>query len=86
MGFAGVWPFVFYDVYDGYEGTVAHELEHIKQQVREPFSFHVKYLWYNFKYGYKKNPYEIEARVAEKAFRIDKKLEENRVKRWGKDK
>lgn len=39
-----------------------HEHCHIKQVLREGrLKFIVKYLYYNIKYGYKNNPYEIEA-------------------------
>ena len=40
-----------------------HELEHVYQIEREGFiKFHLKYLYYLIRYGYKKNPYEIAAR------------------------
>ena len=39
-----------------------HEHCHIKQVRREGrLKFIIKYLYYNIKYGYKNNPYEIEA-------------------------
>ena len=39
-----------------------HELEHIYQQTREGiFKFYLKYFWYSLRYGYKKNPFELEA-------------------------
>lgn len=44
--------------------TITHELEHIRQQWREPIIFYFKYIYYHFKYGYKQNPYEIAARKA----------------------
>lgn len=43
-----------------------HETCHIEQVKREGrFKFVCKYLWFNIKYGYRNNPYEIEARGAE---------------------
>lgn len=43
-----------------------HEHCHIKQVRREGrLKFIIKYLYYNIKYGYKNNPYEIEARSKE---------------------
>lgn len=43
-----------------------HEACHIEQVKREGrFKFICKYLWFNIKYGYRNNPYEIEARGAE---------------------
>ena len=39
-----------------------HELCHIEQVKKEGrLKFIVKYLFYNIKYGYKNNPYEVEA-------------------------
>lgn len=41
---------------------LAHELIHVKQINREGIpKFSVKYLYFWFKYGYRKNPYEVEA-------------------------
>ena len=40
-----------------------HERQHVEQMRRDGrFLFTVKYLYFQLKYGYKKNPYEIEAR------------------------
>lgn len=40
-----------------------HELEHCYQQMRDGvFFFYLKYFYYQVRYGYQKNPYEIEAR------------------------
>jgi hypothetical protein len=36
-----------------------HEAEHKKQWRREGWKFPFKYLWYQFRYGYQKNPYEV---------------------------
>ena len=44
-----------------------HELKHIEQINNEgKLKFLFKYTWYLIKHGYKNNPYEIEARLAEK--------------------
>lgn len=44
----------------------AHEVAHIEQVVAEGrIKFVVKYLWYNIRYGYYNNPYEVAARKAE---------------------
>jgi hypothetical protein len=69
-GFGGVWPFVFYqkDKAPYEQGVIVHELEHIKQQVREPFTFHKNYFKFQNEVGYKKNPYEIEARKVQAAY------------------
>lgn len=43
-----------------------HEACHIKQVKKEGrLKFIIKYLFYNIKYGYKNNPYEVEARSKE---------------------
>lgn len=43
-----------------------HELVHIEQVRREGrIKFICKYLFYNMKYGYYNNPYEVEARKGE---------------------
>lgn len=43
-----------------------HELKHIEQMKREGIlRFMVKYNYYWLRYGYKNNPYEVEARLAE---------------------
>ena len=40
-----------------------HERQHIEQMKRDGrFAFTLKYLFFQFRYGYKNNPYEIEAR------------------------
>lgn len=41
---------------------IKHELVHIEQIDREgAIKFSVKYLWYLLRYGYRSNPYEVEA-------------------------
>lgn len=43
--------------------TVAHELVHVEQIERHGFvKFYLKYFFYLLRYGYKKNPFEVEAR------------------------
>ena len=43
-----------------------HEEKHKEQWRRDGwFKFAIKYLYYQIKYGYKGNPYELEARNAE---------------------
>ncbi len=46
-----------------------HELKHVEQYKKfGTFGFLARYLWYSLKYGYYKNPLEIEARNAELDF------------------
>ena len=48
------------------ERLIKHELEHLEQMKRDgKFRFAFQYLWRSFRYGYRNNPYEIEAREAE---------------------
>lgn len=46
-----------------------HELAHIEQYKKHGvLKFLTLYIWYSIKYGYYKNPFEVEAREKEKAF------------------
>jgi hypothetical protein len=43
-----------------------HEMAHIEQMKRDGrFMFLVKYFYYLARYGYRQNPYEVEARAKE---------------------
>ena len=43
--------------------TLRHELQHAYQIVRDGLvRFTLKYFYYRWRYGYKDNPYEVEAR------------------------
>jgi hypothetical protein len=45
---------------------IKHENRHKEQYAKEGvLKFAVKYIWYSIRYGYKANPYEIDARQAE---------------------
>ena len=56
------WPFIFIDDKSD-KGLLAHEKVHIDQQLRGwLIGFYIKYLYYNIRYGYWDNPYEVEAR------------------------
>jgi len=39
----------------------AHELTHVRQFWSHPLTFHARYLWWLWRYGYRNNPYEREA-------------------------
>ena len=43
-----------------------HELAHVRQWQRAPLTFPLRYAWQHLKHGYRDNPYEVEARAAEK--------------------
>ncbi|HEX7117354.1 MAG TPA: DUF4157 domain-containing protein [Longimicrobiales bacterium] len=42
-----------------------HELTHVRQWQRDRLGFALRYAWNHFRYGYRDNPYEVEARAAE---------------------
>lgn len=42
-----------------------HELAHVQQWRRYPFTFPARYIFNFIRYGYEANPYEVEARAAE---------------------
>ncbi|HEX6306722.1 MAG TPA: DUF4157 domain-containing protein [Longimicrobiales bacterium] len=48
------------------ERLLRHELEHVRQWRRAPLTFPLRYLWQHLRYGYRDNPYEVEARAAER--------------------
>lgn len=57
--------YVLDDWQDDY-GLQVHELAHINQIRRDgAMLFTLKYLWWQLRYGYYNNPYEVEARKIE---------------------
>lgn len=42
-----------------------HELVHVRQWQARPLAFPALYVWNHLRYGYRDNPYEVEARQAE---------------------
>jgi hypothetical protein len=42
-----------------------HELVHVAQWEAHPWTFLIRYAWNHLRHGYTRNPYEIEARLAE---------------------
>jgi uncharacterized protein DUF4157 len=55
-----------------------HELAHVRQWRERPFSFPLRYVLRHLQHGYECNPYEVEARAAEKAGRGEVKPEEGK--------
>lgn len=43
-----------------------HELAHVAQWRRRPLTFPLRYTWQHLRHGYSGNPYEREARAAER--------------------
>ena len=61
-----VYPFIFIKkkerTPDEYRTLLEHEKIHIRQQLKGwIIGFYVSYFYYSWKYGYKENPYEVEA-------------------------
>lgn len=48
---------------------VCHEMQHVAQFLRQPFTFWFRYLVELARHGYRNNRYEIEAREVESAVR-----------------
>jgi hypothetical protein len=44
-----------------------HELAHVRQWQARPLTFPLHYVWCHLRHGYRDNPYEVEARLAERA-------------------
>lgn len=69
LGWTSFWNTVYYQnqTLTKNKRLVRHELQHIEQMKRlGKFKFAMLYTYYNLKYGYYNNPFEIEARKAEK--------------------
>lgn len=47
------------------EALLRHELAHVRQWRERPWTFAVRYAVQHLRYGYRDNPYEVEARKAE---------------------
>jgi hypothetical protein len=76
-----IYPFMLFkrDQKDIDDRLFRHELEHIYQVQKYGWiKFYVTYIWYNIRYGYRENPYEVVAREA-----ADAPLTED--ERWLKD-
>jgi hypothetical protein len=55
------WGVVYYEA-PLTDDVVEHETVHHQQRLRDgAVLFTVKYLWWTLRYGYRKNPYEVEA-------------------------
>lgn len=56
-----IYNLIFLGCYVNKRDILLHEITHF-HQFRGDKWFPIKYLWYNVKYGYWNNPYEIQAR------------------------
>jgi len=50
-----------------------HELVHVRQFWSQPLTFHARYLWRLWKYGYHDNPYEVEAYATQRLLMEEEK-------------
>ena len=68
-GWASFWRTIY--VLPGHEGNarlIRHEQAHLEQIERDGrVRFAVRYTWWLARYGYWRNPYEVEARAAEQS-------------------
>ena len=48
------------------QALVRHELAHVRQWQANPWTFPVRYALNHLRYGYRNNPYEVEARQSER--------------------
>lgn len=66
-GWTSFWNVIY--LAPGYETNAAlirHERKHLEQMARDgKIVFALKYLYWLIRYGYRNNPYEVEARAAE---------------------
>ncbi|MGH7466440.1 MAG: hypothetical protein ACRENP_00490 [Longimicrobiales bacterium] len=46
-------------------GLLRHELAHVQQWRAQPLTFPLRYVLHHLRYGYQRNPYEVEARAHE---------------------
>lgn len=66
-GWTSFWSTIY--IWPGHEGDerlLRHEARHLEQIERDGrMLFTVRYLWWLIRYGYRANPYEVDARRAE---------------------
>lgn len=48
------------------ERLIRHEIAHVRQWERRPLTFPIRYIAAHILHGYMRNPYEVEARAAER--------------------
>lgn len=61
-----LWDHVFTRLEHLEESILRHERVHVRQWKQHgPVRFAVLYVWYHLRYGYSRNPFEVEARAEE---------------------
>jgi hypothetical protein len=67
QGWASFWNVIYLAPgYEMHQGLIRHERKHLEQMQRDgKLAYLIKYSYWLLRYGYKMNPYEVEARAAE---------------------
>jgi len=67
QGWTSFWGVIYMAPgYELHQGLIRHERKHLEQMERDgKLVYLIKYSFWLLRYGYKMNPYEIEARAAE---------------------
>ena len=67
QGWASFWGVIYMAPgYELHQGLIRHERKHLEQMQRDgKLVYLIKYSYWLLRYGYKMNPYEVEARAAE---------------------
>ena len=66
-GWTSFWGSIYFAPgYETHQGLIRHERKHLEQMQRDgKLVYLIKYIYWLLRYGYKMNPYEVEARAAE---------------------
>ena len=67
QGWTSFWNVIYMAPgYELHQGLIRHERKHLEQMQRDgKLVYLIKYSFWLLRYGYKMNPYEVEARAAE---------------------
>ena len=67
QGWASFWGNIYLAPgYETHEALIRHERKHLEQMQQDgKVLYAIKYAWWMLRYGYRMNPYEVEARAAE---------------------
>ena len=67
QGWTSFWGVIYMAPgFETHQGLIRHERKHLEQMERDgKVLYAIKYTWWMLRYGYRMNPYEVEARAAE---------------------
>ena len=67
QGWTSLWGVIYLAPgYEQHAALIRHERKHLEQMQRDgKLMYLIKYTYYLLRYGYRQNPYEVEARAAE---------------------